>query len=158
MGLLQRKNKKPLGIYIHVPFCKSKCQYCDFYSVCTKETELMDSYMQAVCTHIRETAPQAPDYLVDTVYFGGGTPSYFGADGMTAILNTIRKHFDVAPRAEITFEANPDSVSDKLLRRLRSEGFNRVSLGVQCDDDGILKTLGRVRSFADGAFTICPWT
>ena len=147
MALLQRKHKRPLGIYIHVPFCKAKCQYCDFYSVCPKDSQLMDRYMHAVCAHIRETGPQAPNHLVDTIYFGGGTPSFFGADGMTAILNTIRKSFDVAPRAEITFEANPDSISDKLLRRLRSEGFNRVSLGVQCDDDGILKKLGRVHSY-----------
>ena len=86
--------------------------------------------------------------MVDTVYFGGGTPSFFGAEGMAAILGTVRKSFDVANSAEITFEANPDSVSDRLLRRLRSEGFNRVSLGIQCDDDEILKKIGRPHSYA----------
>ena len=148
MPFLGRKNKTPLGIYIHIPFCRSKCQYCDFYSLTTKEDALLDSYLDAVCTHIREAGPLTPNHIVDTVYFGGGTPSFFGADGMAAILTAIRKSFDVASSAEITFEANPDSISDRLLRRLRSEGFNRVSLGVQCDNDEILKKIGRPHNYA----------
>ena len=147
MPFFTRKNKKPLGIYIHVPFCRSKCQYCDFYSVTTKEQNLPEQYRRAICQHIREAGAQAPGYLVDTIYFGGGTPSYFGADGMAAILTAIRKSFDVSPTAEITFEANPDSVSKHLLRRLRSEGFNRVSLGIQCDDDAILEKIGRPHNY-----------
>ena len=147
MPLFQRKTKTPLGIYIHIPFCKAKCQYCDFYSIACKDEALMERYMQAICIHIAETAPQAPGYQVDTIYFGGGTPSLFGAEGLPTILNTIRKHFDVSPRAEITFEANPESVTDHLLRQLRREGFNRVSLGIQCDDDNILHMLGRVHSY-----------
>ncbi len=149
-----RKKKTPLGIYIHVPFCRSKCQYCDFYSLATKDDQLMEHYLRAVCRHIRESGPLAPGYRVDTVYFGGGTPSFFGADGMAAILAAIRKHFDVAANAEITFEANPDSVSDKLLRRLRAEGFNRVSLGVQCDDDDILKKIGRPHNYAQAVAAV----
>ena len=120
MPFLSRNNKTPLGIYIHIPFCRSKCQYCDFYSVTDKDTRTMDSYLYAVCDHIKEAGQLARDYLVDTVYFGGGTPTFFGADGMAAILSTLRKSFDVAKTAEITFEANPDSVSDRLLRRLRN--------------------------------------
>ena len=147
MPFFTRKNKKPLGIYIHVPFCRSKCMYCDFYSVTNDEYTLLENYRKAICQHIREAGTQAPDYLVDTVYFGGGTPSFFGADGMAAILTAIRKHFDVSPSAEITFEANPDSVSPRLLRRLRNEGFNRVSLGVQCDDDNILSLIGRPHNY-----------
>ena len=147
MPFFTRKNKKPLGIYIHVPFCRSKCQYCDFYSVTTKESKLLENYRKAICEHIREAGGQAPDYLVDTIYFGGGTPSYFGADGMASILTAIRKYFDVSPTAEITFEANPDSVDKRLLRRLRSEGFNRVSLGIQCDNDEILEKIGRPHSY-----------
>ena len=148
MPFLSKNNKKPLGIYVHIPFCRSKCQYCDFYSVTEKSTALMDGYLYAICDHIREAGALAPDYLVDTVYFGGGTPSFFGAEGMAHILAVIRKSFDVARTAEITFEANPDSVSDRLLRRLRSEGFNRVSLGIQCDNDEILKKLGRPHTYA----------
>lgn len=147
MAFFARKNKTPLGIYIHVPFCRSKCQYCDFYSLTVKDDSLLDGYLNAVCTHIREAGALAPGYIVDTVYFGGGTPSFFGADGMCAILTTLRKSFHVAGNAEITFEANPDSVSDRLLRRLRSEGFNRVSLGIQCDNDEILKKIGRPHNY-----------
>ena len=154
MAFLGRNNKKPLGIYIHVPFCRSKCQYCDFYSVTTKDDSLMDRYLRAICTHIKEAGLLAPGYLVDTVYFGGGTPTFFGAEGMAAILTAIRKSFDVSSAAEITFEANPDSVSDKLLRRLRNEGFNRVSLGIQCDDDEILKKIGRPHTFAQAVTAV----
>ncbi|HIT33192.1 MAG TPA: radical SAM family heme chaperone HemW [Candidatus Faecousia intestinigallinarum] len=148
MPLLGKKEKIPLGIYIHVPFCRSKCQYCDFYSVTTKDDKLLDGYINAVCSHVKEAGQLAPGYKVDSVYFGGGTPSFFGAEGMAAILSAIRRNFDVTAEAEITFEANPDSVSDKLLRRLRGEGFNRASLGVQCDSDEMLKKLGRPHNYA----------
>ena len=154
MPLFTRNNKTPLGIYVHVPFCRSKCQYCDFYSVTDKQDSLLDGYLEAVCSHIREAGALAPGYLVDTIYFGGGTPTYFGAEGMTAILETIRKSFRVSPNAEITFEANPDSVSERLLKRLHSEGFNRVSLGIQCDDDNILKKLGRPHSYAQAVHAV----
>jgi len=141
------RNKIPLGIYIHIPFCKSKCEYCDFYSVPGKHEELFAAYTEAVCRHIRETGPLAPKHIVDTIYFGGGTPSYFGAEGLATILNAVRKSFDVALDAEITFEANPDSVTEPLLRRLKAEGFNRASLGIQCDNDQILEALGRPHNY-----------
>lgn len=148
MALFVRNDKIPLGLYIHIPFCRSKCQYCDFYSLPQNDEKLMDEYLRAICTHIREAGPLAPGYRVDTIYFGGGTPSYFGANGLATIMNTIRKCFDVDANAEITFEANPDSVTPRLLRRLRAEGFNRVSLGIQCDDDAILKDIGRPHTYA----------
>ena len=146
--LTKRPNKTPLGIYVHVPFCRSKCQYCDFYSMATKEDKLIDGYLDAVCDHIKEAGELAPNHKVDTIYFGGGTPTFFGADGMAIILTTIRRNFDVDNNAEITFEANPDSISDRLLHRLRAEGFNRVSLGVQSDDNDMLKKLGRPHTYA----------
>ena len=148
MSFLKKKNKTPLGIYIHVPFCRSKCQYCDFYSLTTKDDKLLDSYIEATCKHIKEAGSLAPNYQVDTIYFGGGTPSFFGADGMAMILSAIRRGFDVLHDAEITFEANPDSVSQKLLSRLRNEGFNRVSLGIQTDDDALLQKLGRPHTYS----------
>ena len=146
--LTKRANKTPLGLYIHVPFCRSKCQYCDFYSLACKDDKLMDGYLDAVCAHIKEAGALAPGYKVDSIYFGGGTPSFFGVDGMATILTVIRRNFDVDNNAEITFECNPDSVSDKLLRRLYAEGFNRVSLGIQTDDDELLKKLGRPHTYA----------
>jgi len=147
MPIFESRKKIPLGIYIHVPFCRSKCQYCDFYSLPSRDNKMLDGYLEAVCAHIKEAGAQAPDYLVDTVYFGGGTPSYFGGDGIAMILTAVRKYFRVAGDAEITVECNPDSVTDHLLRRLRSEGVNRISLGIQCDDDVILKRLGRAHTY-----------
>ena len=150
----KRKNKTPLGIYIHIPFCRSKCQYCDFYSLTTKDDKLLDSFIDAMCRHIKEAGQLAPNHQVDTVYFGGGTPSFFGADGMATLLGAVRRSFDVSADAEITFEANPDSVSDKLLKRLRAEGFNRVSLGVQTDDDDLLQKLGRPHNYAQAVTAV----
>ena len=154
MPIIGRKTKTPLGIYIHVPFCRSKCQYCDFYSLTTKDDRLLDNYLTAICAHIKEAGTLAPDYQVDTVYFGGGTPSFFGGDGMATIMAAIRRSFDVIDDAEITFEANPDSVSDKLLRRLRAEGFNRVSLGIQTDNDELLRKLGRPHTYAQAVTAV----
>ena len=154
MPLIPRNAKKPLGIYIHIPFCRSKCQYCDFCSIPHGDAELMDRYQKAICAHIKESGPQAPGYQVDSVYFGGGTPSFFGADRLAAVLATVRQSFNVSPRAEITFEVNPDSVSMRLLRRLKSEGFNRVSMGIQSDDDEMLERLGRPHTYEDAVETV----
>ena len=152
--LMKRKDKKPLGIYIHVPFCRSKCQYCDFYSLTTKDDRLLDSYIDAMSAHIKEAGALAPNHKVDTIYFGGGTPTFFGADGMATLLTAIRRNFDVVNDAEITFEANPDSVSAKMLKRLLNEGFNRVSLGVQTDDDAILQKIGRPHNYSQAVLAV----
>ena len=146
--LTNKKNKSPLGIYVHVPFCRSRCAYCDFCTQTDHGDKLIDGYMDAVCEHIKEAGSLAPNHKVDTIYFGGGTPSFLGADALATILTAIRRSFDVDNNAEITFEANPDSVSDQLLRRLRAEGFNRVSLGIQSDDDDMLSKLNRPHNYA----------
>ena len=139
---------RPLGIYVHVPFCRSKCEYCDFYSLAGgMNKDAMDLYLQAILTHIREAAQRAVGYEVDTVYFGGGTPSFFGAPGLIRILSEIDRRFHLAPDAEITLEANPDSVSTQSLGKLRQAGFNRISIGVQTDEDTKLKALGRPHNY-----------
>ncbi len=138
----------PLGIYVHVPFCRSKCEYCDFYSLGGGlNQEAMDRYLQAVLLQIQEAGQRAPGYEVDTVYFGGGTPSFFGAQRLCRILREIDRRFHLSPDAEITLEANPDSITVQQLYRLRKAGFNRISIGVQSDDDAQLKSLGRPHSF-----------
>jgi len=135
-----------LGLYIHVPFCKSKCSYCDFYSLAGSEV-CMDQYVKAVCRHLEETAPQAARHTVDTVYFGGGTPTLLGDGRLKTILSVIRKKFKVAPHAEITFEANPESALNfRELRALRRAGFNRISLGMQSACDEELRAIGRIHS------------
>ena len=139
---------KTLGLYIHIPFCRSKCQYCDFYSLGgSRDRKLVDDYMQALAVHFKETGARATDYVVDTVYFGGGTPSFFGADNLRRIFAEALHRFRVDKDAEITFEANPDSVNPTLLRKLRAEGFNRISLGVQNDHDDMLRKLGRPHNY-----------
>ncbi|MCQ2420274.1 MAG: radical SAM family heme chaperone HemW [Clostridia bacterium] len=140
--------KKSLGIYVHIPFCRSKCEYCDFYSIGgARDQALMDKYLEAVIAHIREAAPGASGYEVDTVYFGGGTPSFFGATGLGKIFAEIDRRFDVSRDAEVTLEANPDSVTQPMLTHLRRVGFNRISIGVQTDTDEQLKALGRPHTY-----------
>ena len=146
--LTLKKNKASLGIYVHVPFCRSRCAYCDFCTQTDRSDKLIDGYLEAVCDHIKEAGALAPNYKVDTIYFGGGTPSFLGADALATILMAIRRSFDVDNNAEITFEANPDSISDQLLRRLKAEGFNRVSLGIQSDNDEMLEKLNRPHNYA----------
>ena len=150
MALIQivENKKKSLGIYVHIPFCRSKCEYCDFYSVPgARSRDLMDRYLDAVILHIREAAQGAAGYEVDTVYFGGGTPSFFGAGGLAKIFAEIDRRFDVSRDAEVSLEANPDSVTLPMLTRLRRAGFNRISIGVQSDDDAQLKALGRPHNY-----------
>mgnify|MGYP000521196837 CR=1 FL=1 len=126
----QAPERDKLGIYIHIPFCRSKCDYCDFYSLAGRE-DRMDAYQKALLAHIRETAPLAQGIPVDTVYFGGGTPSWYGARRIQELLSALSKLFQVEKDAEITVEANPDSVDLRALRRLRKAGVNRLSLGMQ---------------------------
>ena len=140
---------RPLGLYIHIPFCRAKCAYCDFYSLKCAEGE-MDAYAAALTRQLKEYAPWCKGYAVDTVYFGGGTPSYFGAGRLSELLGVIRRHYAVTKDAEITFEANPDSARDvKDLKRLKRAGFNRVSLGMQSSDAALLKAIGRIHSPAE---------
>ena len=136
-----------LGVYIHIPFCKSKCAYCDFYSL-PGRTDLAEAYVKALKTHMAETAPLARDYRVDTVYFGGGTPLMLGDKALCELLGTVKKLFRVDRDAEITVEANPDSVDLKALKRLRRAGFNRLSLGMQSAVDRELSAVGRPHDFA----------
>ena len=139
--------QQTLGLYIHIPFCRSKCDYCDFYSLAGKDAR-MDDYQRALLAHLAESAPQAAAFTVDTIYFGGGTPSYYGAKRLCELLSFIRKKYKVDKNAEITLEANPDSVDLRSLKRLRRAGFNRISLGVQSASDCQLSDLHRPHSFA----------
>ena len=145
--MMRRGEKPALGLYIHIPFCKAKCAYCDFYSLAHSE-EKMDAYTAALLRHLEEVAPRAAGMQVDTVYFGGGTPSYLGTARLIRILQTVQRRYDVTRDAEITLEANPDSAGDwRALRKLRWAGFNRLSLGVQSTDDELLRRIGRVHTY-----------
>ena len=132
--------KKSLGIYVHIPFCRSKCEYCDFYSIPgARSRDLMDRYLDAVILHIREAAQGAAGYEVDTVYFGGGTPSLLRPEQAKRLIDAARP----MPGAEITLEANPETVTEESLAGFREAGVNRISFGVQSARDTQLRTLGR---------------
>ena len=137
------------GVYIHVPFCVRKCGYCDFYSRpgCTQEA--FEAYTNAVTAQIGR---EAPGVEVDTVYFGGGTPSLLGADRLIRILEAVRAAFVLDGDAEITLEANPLDLSEPA--RLRTEGFNRLSLGIQSAHDAELSLLGRRHTFREAVRTV----
>lgn len=141
--------KDKLGIYIHIPFCRSKCDYCDFYSLAGRE-ERMDDYEKALLAHLRETAPLARGIPVDTVYFGGGTPSYFGEKRMKDLLREVKRLYNVEKGAEITMEANPDSVDAKMLTHLRRAGIGRLSLGYQSACPAELAAVHRIHTVEQG--------
>ncbi len=138
-----------LGIYIHIPFCRSKCDYCDFYSLAGHE-EGMDNYQRALLAHLKETALSARSFSVDTIYFGGGTPSFYGEKRLRELLSAVKKHYRVDRDAEITFEANPDSVSFRALRALRRAGFNRISMGLQSACPAELLSIHRPHTVEQG--------
>ena len=137
------------GIYIHIPFCKSFCSYCDFYSI--TDNSLKDALVQAV---IRESSIR-PSYLegetVETVYFGGGTPSLLEPATAAALISDLKKKFPFSDDPEITFEVNPDDVYEGLFIDLKKAGINRISLGVQSWDDKRLRYLGRRHDAAQSA-------
>jgi oxygen-independent coproporphyrinogen-3 oxidase len=135
-----------LGIYIHIPFCKRKCDYCDFYSICDLSDKLMDRYLKALISQIDEYF-QYGKPSVDTVYLGGGTPSVFGGKRIEKLLKELSARVQLARNAEITVEVNPESVDEKLLKRLKAAGVNRISMGVQSADDNELKALGRLHDW-----------
>ena len=134
-----------IGIYIHIPFCKSKCDYCDFYSLAGQE-EQMDRYQKALLTHLRSFASRLKGWVVDSIYFGGGTPSYYGDKRLREVLSLIQRLCTISRQAEITVECNPDSVDPRAIARLRRAGVNRISLGMQSADGQQLRCLHRVHS------------
>ncbi|MBR7092070.1 MAG: coproporphyrinogen III oxidase family protein [Clostridia bacterium] len=133
-----------LGIYLHVPFCKSKCPYCDFYSVPLPEDDLLDRYVACLIEHMRPYRGEA----ADTLYFGGGTPSLLGGERIARLIGAAADCFGLT-NAEITLEINPGDPALPLLRTFRQAGGNRLSIGLQSGNPALLHTLGRRHSPAD---------
>lgn len=140
-------DRKRLGLYIHIPFCASKCGYCDFYSLAGCD-HLMPDYQDALISHLEESASSIKNYEVDTIYFGGGTPSFYGADKIAEILDVLKFNGNVRTDAEITVECNPDSISLNALKLLKDEGITRISIGAQESNNDLLKMIGRRHNFA----------
>lgn len=143
------EEKEKLGIYIHIPFCKSKCGYCDFCSHPPASAQEIERYLNALLLHMQDFSAAAADYTVDTVYFGGGTPTLLTAKQLCTLLDCVRDAFALEKSAEITTEANPGTVDRRALRTLRKGGFNRISFGLQSADDAELRALGRIHTAAD---------
>lgn len=135
------------GLYIHIPFCKSKCKYCDFVSF--PEYEREDIYFVALISEIRRYAPLMKDRRFGTVFIGGGTPTSLKSGRIKALMDEVRKCFDIDENAEITCEANPESATEEKLMELIEAGVNRLSIGMQSASDSILKTIGRIHTRAD---------
>ncbi len=150
-----QKSSSTLGIYVHVPFCLSKCPYCDFYSIgCNGRAdtdEYMDKYIEAVKLKLKRFAESCANSSVDTVYFGGGTPVLLGEKRIHSILDEMQKLFSISNFAEITMEANPHSALSQSLNEYRAAGINRLSLGLQSANADELKLLGRLHSADEAA-------
>ena len=139
-------NKEAFGVYVHWPFCLSKCPYCDFNSHVRHQPIDEERFASAFAREIETSAARAPGREVTSIFLGGGTPSLMKPQTVGAILDAIGRHWRVAPNAEVTLEANPTSVEATRFAGYRSAGVNRVSLGVQALDDASLKALGRLHT------------
>lgn len=150
------KNKN-VGIYVHIPFCKQKCKYCDFKSYAGKET-LVQEYIKWVKHELKEVGDgNKLDYeaglddlvVVDTIYIGGGTPSFIDSKYIVEIIDTIRKHYTIVNNPEITIEINPGTITEKKLNDYFNCGINRISIGLQSNHEKLLKELGRIHSYKE---------
>lgn len=154
--------KKPVALYVHIPFCVKKCAYCDFLSMPASE-EIKERYVNILCKEIEREAVRYPQYRGTTVFFGGGTPTTLNPEQLKRILCQLKERFSVdmagegwkncpekgTEAAEITLECNPGTVTEEDLRKLRDAGFNRLSIGLQSAQNEELRKLGRIHSFED---------
>ena len=135
-----------LGLYLHIPFCRSKCDYCDFFSLAGQD-DRMNDYQKALLQQILDTAPRTKKQVVNSVYIGGGTPTWYGEKRLLEVIGAVKKRFTLSRDVEFTLEANPDSVDEKMLKRLRRAGVNRLSMGMQSACDKELAAVHRPHTF-----------
>ena len=138
--------KKRLGLYIHIPFCKQKCNYCDFYSLGCEENKI-SSYIDALCKHIEREAHLYKEYEFDTIFLGGGTPSLIEPQEFTRLAKAIKNNLNITQGAEFSLEANPGTLTREKLNSYMQNGVNRISIGLQSTSDTELKMLGRIHNF-----------
>ena len=141
--------EKALGVYLHIPFCIRKCNYCDFCSFPDTDGKLMSAYVDELIRRIKEFSLRYGKRKVDTVYFGGGTPTLMPTELFEKIILALNENFYISSNAEITVECNPASIDAKGLFALRALGINRLSIGLQSADNSELKLLGRLHSFEE---------
>lgn len=136
---------KKLGLYVHIPFCERKCNYCDFYSI-AKSDDVEKRYIDALLSEIGSYKNVSQDYLVDSIFIGGGTPSYIKPANLGLLLDQIRDTFILDDDVEITMEANPNSITKEKISQYKKYGINRMSVGIQSLDNNVLKTIGRLHN------------
>ncbi len=142
-----KRKIRDLSIYVHIPFCKAKCSYCDFLSFGGCGYQEQRQYVNALCREIEAYRVISKEYRVQTIFFGGGTPSYIDADLLCEVFDTIQNVFDVAGNAEITIEGNPDSLKTDKLKKYQKAGVNRLSIGLQSTNDEMLFRIGRIHNY-----------
>ena len=138
---------KELGIYIHIPFCKRKCAYCDFISFSGK-ARLIEKYVEALKREIDKCKIKKEEYIVKTIYFGGGTPSFIESSYIVEILESIKRKFNILKTAEITIEINPGTITEEKLKDYYEAGINRISFGLQSTNSELLELVGRIHSYS----------
>ena len=147
-----RPDEPALAAYVHIPFCKSKCSYCDFYSCPGQPPEKLAAYTAAVISEITATARienRTKTMRLRSVFLGGGTPTIMPAEQLAAILDSLRENYGLSPDGEFTLEANPGTVTSESLGQLRRAGFNRISFGLQAAQPHLLQLLGRTHDMQD---------
>jgi oxygen-independent coproporphyrinogen III oxidase len=137
----------PRHVYVHVPFCARRCAYCDF-SIAVRREVPVDDYVTMLAAEIDLRYPNATDWTVDTLYFGGGTPSRLGGAGAAAMLEAVRRRLQLADDAEVTLEANPEDIDAESIAAWRDAGINRLSIGAQSFDDAVLRWMHRTHDAA----------
>lgn len=149
--------EKEIGLYVHIPFCRQKCYYCDFISYANKY-DIVEKYIQCLKKEIIQYANEnkimsehelEPKYVIKTIYIGGGTPSAIDESYIIDIINTIKNNFKIKEKAEITIEVNPGTVNKEKLGKYKKCGINRLSIGLQAVQDDILKNIGRIHTYKD---------
>ncbi len=138
---------KELGIYVHIPFCKRKCYYCDFISYANKE-ECIEEYIETLKKEIKQEANKK-EYEITTIYIGGGTPSFINAKYIEEIINTIKENYRIAQKPEVTIEINPGTVNKEKLQIYKKIGINRISIGLQSTNNELLKQIGRIHTYKE---------
>ena len=137
-----------LSLYLHIPFCVRKCLYCDFLSG-SQSADMQEQYVEALCREIQETSPEYREYQVVSVFIGGGTPSVLLPEQTIRIMETLKSCFILTNTCEISMEMNPGTVTPEKMNVYRACGINRISIGLQSANDGELKALGRIHTYAD---------
>lgn len=141
---------KELGIYVHIPFCKQKCYYCDFVSYANSEKKV-EEYIKTLKKEIREESKNInkEDYIINTIYIGGGTPSFIEEKYISEIVYEIKENYNVEKEAEITIEVNPGTVNEEKLKEYKNIGINRLSIGLQSTKNKLLKEIGRIHTYEE---------